>query len=559
MKLKFYALLSAFSILTISHAQQYSWSAAYGGVGEDVTRAMAIGADGSSYSAGYFTDNGDFDPGLEEWELNSEGFFDVFVQKLNSEGQLEWALSFGGAFFDYATGIAVDADGYIYVTGVFSETCDFDPGVETFELTSAGAEDIFVVKLSPEGDLEWARSMGSPEYEESTGIGVDEAGNVTIGGYFMAAGDYNPGEEENMLSSNGGQDIFVVKLDVDGNFLWAHAIGGPGQELAMALKVSLFGDIYLTGLYNETVDFDPGFGELLLTSENSSDAFLLKLNAFGDATGANSFGGQGSEIGLDLAIDSEGNAIVVGNFFGNFIAGDTELTNTSNEDGFIVKVSPFGFVDWARGIQGEGFQNIYCVATGINGEVNVAGYFSEPADFNPSEIEEFEMTPESSEPYDAFFVQLTSAGEFSIAQQFGGSNFLESHEIGTDAENSVYLGGAFQSTVDLNPASDAENEATVAGFRDSYVIKLALSSDGVHDRADLKPIDIFPNPLIDFLNVSVELDGAQLAYQLFAHTGKLVKGGFVSFDNARIDLSTLSQGVYVLHINGYQSQKIVKQ
>ena len=119
MKLKFYALLFSVILTANLQAQQYAWSAPFGGGGEDVA--------GNIQSTGYFTDTGDFDPSEGTLELTSAGFYDCFVQKLNSSGQLEWVVPIGGTFFDYGTAIAADANENVYITGVYTETCDFDP------------------------------------------------------------------------------------------------------------------------------------------------------------------------------------------------------------------------------------------------------------------------------------------------------------------------------------------------------------------------------------------------------------------------------------------------
>ena len=150
-------------LLTTTNAQQYQWSAHYGGIGEDVVRAMAADAAGNVYTTGYFTDNADFDPGTATHELISNGFFDIFIQKLDPNGDLVWAHGFGGTFFDYATGVDVDAAGNVYVTGVYQETVDFDPGAGVFELTSSGAEEIFVLKNPPAWPWMPAAMSSSPD------------------------------------------------------------------------------------------------------------------------------------------------------------------------------------------------------------------------------------------------------------------------------------------------------------------------------------------------------------------------------------------------------------
>ena len=119
--------------------------------------------------------------------------------------------------------ISVDAAGNVYTTGFFSRTVDFDPGAETANLTSAGAADIFVSKLDNAGNFVWARNMGgtSGDFDVGLGVIVDAAGNVYTTGYFNGTADFDPGAGTANLTSAGGADIFISKLDNAGNFVWA--------------------------------------------------------------------------------------------------------------------------------------------------------------------------------------------------------------------------------------------------------------------------------------------------------------------------------------------------
>lgn len=550
-------------ILTIcpffAMGQSLNWAATFGGIGEDVTRDMGIDDSGNVYSTGYFTDSSDFDPSESDHILESTGWYDVFVQKLDSEGNLVWVISFGGESFDYGTSIDIDTDGNIYVTGVFVETVDFDPTDGIVELTSTGAEDIFVVKLNPEGQLLWAKNMGSDSYEESTGVSVDGNGNVYLTGYFNETGDYDPSENVYELTSNGGQDLFILKLNPDGDFLWAHGIGGPEQELSLAMDVDELGSAYLTGLFKGTVDFATGEDELEITATEGSDAFMLKINALGGTEIASAIGGTLNDSGADIAVDQSGNAYISGFFFGSIVGADETYTNDGFEDAFVVKINPFGSTEWLRVIQGEGFQNAYGIGASPDGKVIVSGYFSDTADFDPSENGTLEMTKESSEPFDAFYMYLNTNGDFISAGQFGGSNFLESHCSAADELGNLYFGGTFQNTVDLDPNAQEEANATSQGFRDSYVIKVSSTPTSTNDFDQLKDIQAYPNPTTSFVNIFIDSNESVKAFQIRDKTGRKVLEGQISHRTKQIDISNLSSGMYILQLDGYHTEKIIKQ
>lgn len=546
-------LLITFFIGSITAiGQTYQWGGSFGGVGDDVVRAMAVDDEGNVYTTGYFTDTADLDPTENQSILVSNGFFDIFIQKVDPDGNLVGAFGFGGEFFDYGTGIEVDGEGNIYLTGVYQETVDFDPSNQTFELTSLGAEDIFALKLSPQGQLIWAVSMGSPAYEEPVSIGTDDEGNVYIGGYFSSAGDYDPGEGEFELTSNGSQDAFVVKLDENGQFVWAYNVGGAQQELLLGMDVSPEGDVFLTGPFSSTVDFDPSTSVEERTPISSSDSFVLKLNTDGEFVYVTTFGGVGSATAYDVAIDSDGNAFAAGSFTGSFSTGfDSPITSLEFEDAFVVKIDAIGDVLWAAAFQGLNFQNAYDVNTDPNGNVVLAGYFGGEVDFDPSD-EAFLLAKESSEPFDAFVTLLDSDGELIYAANFGGSNFTEHHGVDTDSEGNIYLSAAYQNTVDINPDPDAADNVSVVAFRDSYLIKLSPSPVSVSNE-ELPEISLYPNPAKESIAVN-GLSGTH--FRIVDALGKTVRQGILISE--RINIHDLAKGLYLFQVDGFRSAKFIK-
>jgi hypothetical protein len=553
---KLFTSLFASILFTGVHAQQYQWGVHYGGVGEDVVRAMAADATGNVYTVGYYTDSSDFDPGPGVHQLTSNGFFDVFVQKLDTDGNLVWAHGIGGSFFDYATGVDVDAAGNVWVTGIYQETTDFDPGVDVFELTSTGMEEIFVLKLSASGDFLWAGSLGSTGYEESTSVSVAGDGSVLVAGYFSDPMDVDPGPSTFSLTSNGGQDLFVVKLDAAGDFTWAVNVGGPGQELALGMEVTDAGIVHVTGLYNGTVDFDPGAGTAQHTSAGQADSYVLRLAGDGTFLNVATFGGPSDVQSWNIDVDASGNSYAAGGFVGTLNAGATTLTSMDNQDVFVIKIDPQGNVLWAKAVHGMDFQQAYDVRVTSDGNVVAAGYFAATADFDPSDDTELEFTVESGEPFDAFYLMLDAGGEFISAGQFGGTNFLEHHGVAADANGNFYLASAFQGDVDLDPSPDNVVEATVVDFRDTYVIKMSGVPTGVIER-DVNDLHLWPNPAGEILWIELPDQAASLNYSIDDRLGRRVQEGRIS-SNETIPVHVLEAGQYILKIEGFGSSKWVK-
>ncbi len=210
----------------------------------------------------------------------------LFGLSNNANAQaLQWAKSMGGADPDYGLSIALDGSGNVYTTGFFEGTADFDPGAGVFNLTSAGYRDIYISKLDASGNFVWAKAMGGAFDDLGSSIAIDGSGNVYTTGYFSGTVDFDPGAGVFNLTSAGFEDIFISKLDASGNFVWANAMGGADPDYGSSIALDGSGNVYTTGFFEGTADFDPGAGVANLTSAGSSDIFVAKY--FQNSTGIN--------------------------------------------------------------------------------------------------------------------------------------------------------------------------------------------------------------------------------------------------------------------------------
>ncbi|MDD4223028.1 MAG: SBBP repeat-containing protein [Candidatus Cloacimonetes bacterium] len=254
-------------IAKLDPAGNWLWARRAGGSDPDYGMDVAVDGAGNCYVTGSFYDDvADFGP--DEFTQNECDC--AFISKLDIAGNWLWTERAGGSWPCAAggNGIALDEDGNCFVTGSFFETIGFG----ATPLTSNGEEysDIFIAKLDPAGNWQWAKRAGSTNYDEGKGICADSAGNCYATGYFNDTADFGPTN----LSSAGFGDVFACGLDGLGNWLWAERAGGSSYDNGYGITTDNSGNLFLTGNYNATA----GFGDYSLISAGLSDLFAAKLS-----------------------------------------------------------------------------------------------------------------------------------------------------------------------------------------------------------------------------------------------------------------------------------------
>jgi gliding motility-associated-like protein len=313
-------------VLKLDANGNFVWGTILGStVGTGVGRGITLDGSGNVLTTGNFTGTADFDPGAGTFNITSLGSEDIFLSKLDANGNFVWAKSMGGSQAERGYALAVDNSGNIITTGFYRGTVDFDPGAGVFQLTTLTVNaEIFVSKYDNNGNFIWVQSTsGSTGTPWSRSVDTDGSGNVIFTGYFPGTLDFDPGAATFNLTSTGGDDAFISKLDASGNFVWAHAIGGStGQpDRGMGVAVDASGNIVTTGSFNGTADFDFGPGTFTMISGPAAigpfyqDIYVLKLDTDGDFIWARRTGNvnQG-DAGNGIATDDSGNITVTGSF-----------------------------------------------------------------------------------------------------------------------------------------------------------------------------------------------------------------------------------------------------
>ncbi|HEY3385638.1 MAG TPA: hypothetical protein VGK46_03945, partial [Saprospiraceae bacterium] len=371
----------------------FVWAKHIGGEGSGVI-VYSIDTDetGHVFITGGFSYYVDFDPGPQTHFLYAYGESDIFILKLNQDGEFQWVKNIGGALGGcWGSHLTIEENtGNIYTTGTHSGFIDFDPGPGTFILGS-NEYSIFISKLDSLGNFIWAKEILGPtiwSFTGGTSIAIDQAsGNVYTAGHFYGTCDFDPGPGIDSKTSNGDADVFLLKLDNTGNYKWARAFGGTDQDYCPSVALGKSGNekIYLSGGYSGTVDFDPGPGVFNLTS--TDELFICKLDSAGHYIWAKSLGGSGGLTdftGSFLVVDTlrNENVMTVGGFAGtaDFDPGTEEYYLNSNgaADIFVSKIDSSGNFLWVETAGGN--SNDYSVSLALleDGKMLTTGQYNSP-------------------------------------------------------------------------------------------------------------------------------------------------------------------------------------
>lgn len=487
-----FACLLALACLTTIHPVvaedvEFEFAVGIGATETDRGYSLAVDASGNVYTTGFFQGTVDFDPGSGNTNLTSAGDVqDTFICKLDSMGHLLWAKAIDGA---WSLGIAVDFVGNVYTTGAFSGTADFDPGPGTTNLASLDNESMFVLKLDSDGTFVWAKAMSGTGGVTGWAVALDASGNVYTTGLNSGTTDFDPGPDTFNLSFVDGR-VVVCKLDSDGDFVWAKAMGGS-QTYSYSIAVDAAGNAYTTGQFTGTADFDPGPGTFNLISADyvlkgvpqpTQDIFVSKLDADGNFVWAQSMGAAaidffGGDKGQDIAVDDSGNVFTAGRFIDTVDfdpgPGTFELTSAGGPtapDFFLQKLDSSGDFLWAKAL---GLITFFDTGLDITvdraGSVYTTGWFGGTVDFNPAP-DTANLTGAGAE--DVFIQKLDLDGRFVWAKSLGGTGSDIPQDIEVDSEGSVYTTGWFNGTADFDPGPDITN-LTSNGGPDIFISKLA--------------------------------------------------------------------------------------
>ncbi|MCS7028875.1 MAG: SBBP repeat-containing protein [Bacteroidia bacterium] len=498
------------------------YSTYIGGSQSEYCFNMVLDNSGNAYLTGS-TDSPNYDVTPGAFQTINAGGQDVFVTKLNSTGTaLVFSTYIGGSNNDYARDIFVDNGGNVYVVGGTS-SADYDITGSTFQTTLDGYTDAFVTKLNPTGTaLLYSTYLGGGDYEDATGIAVDNAGNVYITGHTASTNyDISPGAFQ---TTNGGEiDVFVTKLNNLGNsLLYSTYIGGDSAEVFPDIAIDASGNAYITG-WTGSPNFDVTSGAFQTSIGGEFDGFVTKINPTGTALVFSTFiGGSSEDIPQRILVDNSGNVYIAGyTLSSNYDVTSGVFQNTSggSYDVFVTKFNPSGAtLAFSTYLGGAGDDGAFALALDAAGNVIIAG-ITNSTDYDITSGA-YQSTKKDAE--DAFVSKLNSNGTVLMYSSYlGGDSTDFAYGVAVDGSH-VYLAGSTNST--NYPTTTGAFQTTNAGWDDIFVTKMNISSTYINSTS-LNPreyFDLYPNPveytlfIENFTNTSQEYEITDVSGKVLA-------------------------------------------
>ncbi len=446
-------------------------------------------------------------------------FFSAQFLGISQNAAFDWAVQIGGNGISYqenCNGLFVDEDRYVYTTGTFIMTADFDPGGGVLSYSSIGDYDAYICKMDENSNLIWAKTFGTTwgdQGQSGYDIAVDDTGNVYSTGHFEFITDFDPGAGIQNLTSSDPLDFYVSKLDNNGDYVWAYQYGSD-EINSTDITIDDANNVFITGFFRNTVDFDFGAGVSNLNGTANGHVFVQKLEPDGTLSWVKQFKGVGTSVTRSIDIVDSG-AVLISGYYSGMVDVDPGIgihyitTSPDESGGFICKLDSLGAFLWVKKFTDENQTSVKDVEVDSLGNIYATGYFSGIMDFDPG-VDTFNLSATGGQfnptaMINSFIFKLNSDGDFIWAKSIGGSAIIAEF-IALDDQSNVYTTGRFYDSVDFDPGIGEyeihaiTNNVVYNDDRNIFVNKLDSSGEFVFVKQIGGEDDEVGNIVVDNLN-----------------------------------------------------------
>jgi hypothetical protein len=474
----------------------FIWAKRMGGSSDDTGYSIAVDDSGNVYTTGdFFGTNIDFNPGSGVYYLSSGGALDIFIQKLDKNGNFCWAKQLSSTNPDQSFSITLDDFSNLYITGYFDQTMDFDPSINSFNLNPINGE-IYILKLDTAGTFKWAKQLGGTS-NRTNSIQVDKNGYIYLTGDFTAGGDFDPSINTFSLTPVGNEDVFIVKLDSNGVLKWAKQIGGSSRDIGTGIAVDSLSNVFLTGTFiSPTINFDTISFTKSGGSNTYSDYFVTKLDSLGNYLWIKIFGSIEDDEANSICLDKFGNLYITGRF------------RTT--------------VDF------DPSSSLFNLSAGNNSAIYI-----QKLDNNGSFI---------------------WAGQMGYGTSW---NYNSGNSILVDKNSNILTTGSFVSTVDFDPNVGVVNLVGSGGY-DIFIHKLNQGiTVSLNNYTSIIGYTLYPNPSKGQFSVVMDMLNEKTNLKVYNLIGEIIYEQEISSSTTEIDLN-LKAGMYLIYITDKNSSSINK-
>lgn len=468
------------------------WAKKIGGTGDDVAYDLKLDNADNIYFCGRSEQMVDFDPGPNVYNYNwAEGF----VIKLDNNGEFIWLKPYNVSI----SHLEIDSSDNLLISGIFSGTQNFNTTEAPVNLTAVGSLDVFVTKFDNSGMYLWTRQVGGVMLDNVFSMTTDNDDNIYFCGIFSFNADFDPSASDFFMTAVGSSDAYVCKLNSAGNFVWAKQFGGTEADFGINLAFDTEQNLYLTGRFGDTVDFDPNQGIFNLTSVSDSTAFIVKL---------------GTDSNFIWALPFSANSIVS--------TSNIQDIMFDNENNLVLSINTQGTVDFDPG------PGVYSLSTlGLS---------------------------------DMHLCKLTSTGQLIALSRIASENIEGIRAIDLDNNQNVYVSGRFTGTLDFDSGPGFFELTVPNGSNSQFIMKTKIDDVTLASNefsSSNNSFVIYPNPNSGTFNIDFS-DRTHLPIQIKIYNSigeELFQDEFTIYNNLlKLDYPS---GLYFVKVNNLQTKRVI--
>ena len=446
------------------------WLQSFGGPGSDVGHAIGTDGAGNVYTVGKFAGTAQFGTN----SLASAGVDDIFITKMDVNGNVLWAKRFGGSGYDVANDVVVLPSGDVLITGGFQGIADFG-GTSVTNTTVASFSDIFVARLDPAGNVTWVRTEGVQFFSDvGRSLAVDGSTNVYVVGSSPLT-SFN-----GAAISNVGR-VLLAKYDGSGGRVWARKSGagnGGSQDTGLGVSVAADGSVYAVGVFHSATYTNAA---MVLTNRGFADGFAAKYDSAGALVWLRQVGANGMDSSEAVVATVNGDVLVAGQLSATNTIGTNIVVSRGGvlPDAFVINYDAAGNVQWVRAFGGTGSDAALDIDADTRGNIYLTGFFQGAATFGAKSVISIAATK------DVFVAGVRPNGTVEFVQQAGGDSIAGESGLGVAVDvngGGVFTGqyqGTFVAGGDSKTSTGANNVFVSRLVSPAPTMAAAPSTNGV--------------------------------------------------------------------------------